>query len=184
ISSAWAIATAVALACLFGPYHYIKGDDNWSEFTRASYNNFSRIGWSLAVSWVIIANHLGWGGPVATFMDHPLWKPLGRLSYCGYIVHFFVITYIFNIDDRPYHYVSIWGTYVYRVIPVVVMSYGFAFVWSCLFEVPIVKLEKILIENIMPAKKDEKPKFYADGKNRERIYAYEMPQDGNYQMKL
>lgn len=33
-----------------------------SEFVRSTYNNFSRIGWALAVSWVIVANHLGWGG--------------------------------------------------------------------------------------------------------------------------
>ncbi|KIH45767.1 hypothetical protein ANCDUO_24188, partial [Ancylostoma duodenale] len=146
------------------------------EFVRSSYNNFSRIGWALAVSWVIVANHLGWGGPIATFMDHPLWKPLGRLSYCGYIVHFFIIHYVFDLDDRPSHYVSIWQTYIYRVIPVVVLSYIFAFIWSCLFEVPVVKLEKMLIESISPPKKEIKPKHNIDNNVHERIYAYDKQQ--------
>ncbi|VDM77809.1 unnamed protein product, partial [Strongylus vulgaris] len=156
-----------------------------SEFTRATYNNFSRVGWALAVSWVIVANHLGWGGPIATFMDHPLWKPLGRLSYCGYIVHFFVIHYVFNLDDRPAHYVSIWQTYVYRVIPIIVLSYIFAFIWSCLFEGPIIKLEKILFESISPTRSETKPKRFVDEKKNEVIYAYNnQPQLTAYRIRL
>ncbi|KAK6048313.1 hypothetical protein COOONC_14182 [Cooperia oncophora] len=118
----------------------------FSKSVRGTYNNFSRIGWSLAVSWVIVANHLGWGGPIATFMDHPLWQPLGRLSYCAYITHYYIIQYVFNLDDRPTHYVSIWQSYVYRTIPIVALSYLTAFFWSCLFEVPTTKLEKMLFE--------------------------------------
>ncbi|VDM70448.1 unnamed protein product [Strongylus vulgaris] len=120
-----------------------------STAVSGTYNNFSRIGWALAVSWVIVANHLGWGGIIADFMDHPMWQPLGRLSYCGYIIHFFMIRYFYNLDDRPAHFVSIWRTYVFAAIPVVVASYVCAFFWSCLFEVPIVKLEKMLTANLM-----------------------------------
>ncbi|EPB76836.1 hypothetical protein ANCCEY_04048 [Ancylostoma ceylanicum] len=166
----WIAATAVGFACVYSPYRYIKGDHNWSKFTRATYNNFSRIGWSIAVSWVIVANHLGWGGPIATFMEHPLWQPLGRLSYCAYIVHSFVIHYVFNLDDRPAHYVSIWQTYVYRVIPVVVLSYFFAFVWSCLFEVSSIKLEKLLIGGIVP---NRKPRSIKPEPNGEAVPAKE-----------
>uniref|UniRef100_A0A7I4XXS6 NRF domain-containing protein n=1 Tax=Haemonchus contortus TaxID=6289 RepID=A0A7I4XXS6_HAECO len=150
VTVAWMVATGVALLTVYGPHEYIMGADNWSKFVRATYNNFSRIGWSLAVSWVIVANHLGWGGPIATFMDHPLWQPLGRLSYCAYIVHYFIIQYVFNLDDRPTHYVSIWQSYVYRAIPIVVLSYIMAFIWSCLFEVSTTKLEKMLFEGLIP----------------------------------
>ncbi|RCN34582.1 hypothetical protein ANCCAN_19570 [Ancylostoma caninum] len=162
----WVLATAVGFACVYSPYRYIKGDHNWSQFTRATYNNFSRIGWSIAVSWVIVANHLGWGGPIATFMEHPLWQPLGRLSYCAYIVHSFVIHYVFNLDDRPAHYVSIWQTYIYRVIPVVVLSYFFAFVWSCLFEVSSIKLEKLLIGGLVPNRKPRSIKPQSNGEDK------------------
>ncbi|KAK6731639.1 hypothetical protein RB195_007855 [Necator americanus] len=62
VISSWLAATAVALLSLYGPHDYMKGDNNWNKMVRGTYNNFSRIGWSLAVSWVIVANHLGWGG--------------------------------------------------------------------------------------------------------------------------
>ncbi|WKX89439.1 hypothetical protein Q1695_008808 [Nippostrongylus brasiliensis] len=166
IVAIWLVATAVGVASVYTPHEYIKGDDNWSKFVRATYNNFSRIGWALAVSWVIAANHLGWGGPIAPFMDHALWQPLGRLSYCAYIVHFYVIMYVFNLDDQPMHFVSLWDSYVYRAIPVIVLSYAFALVWSCLFEVPTAKLEKMLIAAILPTKEKVHPT--ADKKTQPR----------------
>ncbi|KHJ79431.1 hypothetical protein OESDEN_20923 [Oesophagostomum dentatum] len=85
-------------------------------------------------------------------MDHPIWQPLGRLSYCGYIVHMFLIHYVYNLDDRPAHFVSIWRTYIHLIIPNIVVSYVFSFFWSCLFEVPIVKLEKLLTAGLLPSK--------------------------------
>ncbi|CAJ0594646.1 unnamed protein product, partial [Cylicocyclus nassatus] len=165
IVSLWVLAAAIALASLYGPHQYIKGADYWSNAVSGTYNNFSRFGWSLAVAWVVIANHLGWGGIIADFMDHPLWQPLGRLSYCGYIAHFFLISYIFNLDDRPSHFVSIWRTYVHWGIPTVVVSYVFAFFWSCLFEVPIIKLEKMLTANLMP----KKPKQAVEQSTKEDV---------------
>ncbi|KHJ95568.1 hypothetical protein OESDEN_04484 [Oesophagostomum dentatum] len=132
-------------------YHHSTSSDAIS----GTYNNFSRIGWAIAVSWVIVANHLGWGGLIAKFMDHPVWQPLGRLSYCAYIVHHFLIRYIFNLDERPAHYISVWRTYIHLVIPTVVVSYVIAFFWSCIFEVPIARLEKMLTRSMMFAEQKQ-----------------------------
>ncbi|KHJ89298.1 hypothetical protein OESDEN_10881, partial [Oesophagostomum dentatum] len=154
----------------------------FSEFVRGSYNNFSRIGWALSVSWVIIANHLGWGGIIADFMDHPLWQPLGRLSYSGFIVHFWLVRYIFNLDDRPSHFVSIWRTYIHLGIPTTVVSYVFAFFWSGLFEVPIMKLEKLLTGSLLPSRNRQSVKPVCDAKTK---LEDEIPSDrsGNVQPK-
>ncbi|KAJ1359043.1 hypothetical protein KIN20_017656 [Parelaphostrongylus tenuis] len=86
-------------------------------------------------------------------MDHTLWQPLGKLSYCAYIVHSLVIRYVFNLNDRLFNLISMWQAYVFRVIPVVVLSYLLASVWSCLFEISTANLEKILIATLIPQKK-------------------------------
>ncbi|CAJ0595906.1 unnamed protein product [Cylicocyclus nassatus] len=148
----WLLATAVALACVYGSHRYLTGDDDWNVIVRATYNNFSRIGWALAVCWVIAANHWEWGGMIAKFMDHPAWQPLGKLSYCGYITHYFIARYIHDLDDRPTHFTSLWRMYIYVLIPNVVVSYVFSFFWSCLFEIPVVKLEKMLTDGLVPRK--------------------------------
>ncbi|CAJ0594644.1 unnamed protein product [Cylicocyclus nassatus] len=178
------LAAAMALGSLYGPHRYMKGVDSWSNAVSGTYNNFSRLGWSIAIAWVVIANHLGWGGIIADFMDHPLWQPLGRLSYCGYIAHFFLISYIFNLDDRPSHFISTWRTvgaegntalfiryfqYMHWGIPTVVVSYVFAFFWSCLFEVPIIKLEKMLTANLISKKKSTPPKRIVQESTKEGI---------------
>ncbi|EGT37243.1 CBN-OAC-7 protein [Caenorhabditis brenneri] len=59
----WLITFGLMAACMFVTFDYDKGT-HWSVFARATYYNFSRIGWSIAVSWVIVANHMGWGGTV------------------------------------------------------------------------------------------------------------------------
>ncbi|CAI5440757.1 unnamed protein product [Caenorhabditis angaria] len=151
----WLIAFAIAFACMFSNFDYDKGA-YWSWFAKGTFYNFTRIGWAIALSWLIIANHFGWGGPINNFMAHPIWQPFGRLSYCAYIVHLMVVFYYLNLGERPIHYYSLWQMYVYYAIPATILTFTFAFFWSCLFEMSTLKLEKLLIEGIM--RKNEKPK--------------------------
>uniref|UniRef100_A0A1I7UU44 NRF domain-containing protein n=1 Tax=Caenorhabditis tropicalis TaxID=1561998 RepID=A0A1I7UU44_9PELO len=153
--SGWLLALGIALACLFSTNDYDKGAP-WTDFEKATYYNFSRILWSLAVSWVIIANHMGWGGPIDAFMSHPMWQPFGRLSYCAYIVHFFMIDVYTNINDSPMHYYSTFQVWIYYAVPITLLAYIFAFFWSCFFEIPTLKLEKMMVEGIVGSRRKEK----------------------------
>ncbi|KAF1747068.1 hypothetical protein GCK72_023527 [Caenorhabditis remanei] len=144
----WIVAFVIAAFCLFATYDYDKGS-YWSVFTRATFYNFHRLGWGIFICWVVAANHMGWGGPISNFMSHPIWQPFGRLSYCAYIVHWIVLFYFLNVGGHPIHYYSAWEVFTYTSIPATLLSYVFAFFWSCMFEVPTLKLEKMLIESIM-----------------------------------
>ncbi|KAF1752472.1 hypothetical protein GCK72_019027 [Caenorhabditis remanei] len=103
---AWIIAFIIAGFCLFANYDYDRGV-HWSIFSRASFYNFHRIGWAFFICWVVGANHMGWSGPINNFMSHPIWQPLGRLSYCAYIVHLVVLYYFLNVGG-VLHYYSAW----------------------------------------------------------------------------
>lgn len=144
----WIGAFGIAAACLFSTNDYDKGAV-WTDFEKATYYNFSRFLWAIAVSWVIVANHMGWGGPINNFMSHPIWQPFGKLSYCAYICHFFLIDFYTNINDSPMHYYSTFQIWIYYAVPITIIAYIFAFFWSCLFEIPTLKLEKMLIEAIL-----------------------------------
>ncbi|KAF1753156.1 hypothetical protein GCK72_019712 [Caenorhabditis remanei] len=146
----WLIAFGIAVMCLFSTYDYDKRI-YWSVFIRASYYNFSRIAWSIAVSWVIVANHMGWGGPIDNFMSHPIWQPFGRLSYCAFIVHLVVLYVYLSIGDVSMHFYSSFQIFMYYSVPTTLLSYIFAFFWSCFFEIPVLKLEKMMIEAIIGA---------------------------------
>lgn len=102
----WIVAFVVAGFCIFSTYDYDKGEQ-WSTFSRATFFNFHRLGWGVFVCWVVGANHMGWGGPIDTFMSHPIWQPFGRLSYCAYIVHWMVLYFYLNVGGAL-HYTSAW----------------------------------------------------------------------------
>ncbi|KAF1753155.1 hypothetical protein GCK72_019711 [Caenorhabditis remanei] len=157
----WLIAFGIAVMCLFSTYDYDKRI-YWSVFIRASYYNFSRIAWAIAVSWVIVANHMGWGGPIDNFMSHPIWQPFGRLSYCAYIVHLMVLYWYF----------------MYYSIPATVMSYIFAFFWSCFFEIPFLKLEKMLIEAVIGVGVRQTSGKVGDSPVQKRINSHEGTPEG------
>ncbi|TKR83232.1 hypothetical protein L596_016856 [Steinernema carpocapsae] len=145
----WALATACALGSLFGIFNYMNGSTDWSVFTRASYNNFSRLGWGLSLAFVVVACQKGFGGPIKNIMSLKIFTPLGRLSYCAYLVHIMIIYIFLGMWRQPLHYVSIFENYVHMGVACIVISYLFAMVWSLMFEIPFGKLEKMLIEGLM-----------------------------------
>ncbi|EGT42526.1 hypothetical protein CAEBREN_29715 [Caenorhabditis brenneri] len=150
----------VPFACLTANMGYDQGD-YWSSWEKATYYNFSRFFWAASVAYIVLACHYGWAGPIGNFMNHPIWQPLGRLSYSAYIVHLMIVYYFLNVGAKPLHFVSTWQVYVYYILPATILTYTFAFFWSCLFELPIVKLEKFLLEVLLhkkvePVEKGEK----------------------------
>ncbi|GMR45162.1 hypothetical protein PMAYCL1PPCAC_15357, partial [Pristionchus mayeri] len=87
-----------------------------------------------------------WAGPVKTLLCHPLWYPLGRLSYCAYLMHDVLILLVVGSDDRPAHFVSIFHLYLTVTIPSVFLTWIFAYVWTSLVEIPFGNIEAILMK--------------------------------------
>ncbi|PIC22216.1 hypothetical protein B9Z55_016351 [Caenorhabditis nigoni] len=150
----WILATGIATCCLWGNYSYDSGNV-WSVYQRATYFNFSKIGWTLFVSWIIIANHYAWGGPIGNFMCHPIWQPFGRLSYCAYIVHRMTMYWFLNLDGTSPHSYSAIQMFLFYSILGTLLSYVFAFFWSSIFEIPVAKIEKIFLKPISAAYRRE-----------------------------
>ncbi|EFP12826.1 hypothetical protein CRE_05049 [Caenorhabditis remanei] len=156
----WLIAFGIAMMCIFSSYDYDRGI-LWSIFIRASYYNFSRIGWAIAVSWVIVANHMGWGGRALNyFYPYFIFRFQDRLIIsCHFLLgsHWedchtvrtlsIMLFYIFTSASEAS--VFIFTQFMYYSVPTALLTYMFAFFWSCFFEIPFLKLEKILIEAII-----------------------------------
>ncbi|GMT35129.1 hypothetical protein PFISCL1PPCAC_26426, partial [Pristionchus fissidentatus] len=137
----WLTSTIVALTIIFSIYNYMRGQSEWNVPLRSFYGSFARIGWSMAIAWVVLACTFDLAGPVKTVLEHPLWYPLGRLSYCAFLSHWFMLQYFMDSADRPTHFVSLLHTYLSITLPVCFLSYLMAYVWSCLVEIPFMKIE-------------------------------------------
>ena len=74
---AWAVAGALGAVVVYGPYDIVVkrplegGEASLAE--SVAYTAFSKLAWSLAVSWLILACVKGLGGPInRSFSSRPL----------------------------------------------------------------------------------------------------------------
>ncbi|GBM27686.1 Nose resistant to fluoxetine protein 6 [Araneus ventricosus] len=133
----WILASSIALACQFGLYHH-----KLSTVETSFYNALSRIGFSLALAWVIFVCVIGQGDAVNSILSWKALIPLSRLTYCAYLVHPIVqITYFGSIRRLiEFNHINVMMLYLGTLF----ISYAAALVISLLFESPVIRLERLL----------------------------------------
>ncbi|KAH8268344.1 hypothetical protein KR026_005458, partial [Drosophila bipectinata] len=88
----WILSLSMIFTSIFALYPEAKWDTPpISTLAEAFYHTLTRIGWPLALCWVIFACIQGYGGLANSFLSSPLWQPLSRLSFSIYIWHKFVL---------------------------------------------------------------------------------------------
>ncbi|KAL3870231.1 hypothetical protein ACJMK2_038308 [Sinanodonta woodiana] len=137
----WLIATGIAMAVLYGLYD--PYDNTRSNGVSAFYLSTARTAWGVALAWVIFACAIGYGGFINTLLSWNVYIPLGRLTYCAYLIHPIILsvyyfsrrsTIVFNDLEISYLFVGH-----------LVIAYAAAFVLSLAFESPMMALEKFLL---------------------------------------
>ncbi|CAN7984878.1 unnamed protein product, partial [Ixodes hexagonus] len=86
----WTLATALACASVFGVYTWNRGRAP-RALESAFFAGLHRLGWALAVSWMMYACATGCGGIVNRVLACPLFYPLGRLSFAVFLVNLVLI---------------------------------------------------------------------------------------------
>lgn len=56
----------------------------------AIFDSFSRLLWSVAIAFIIYICITNNGGSVNKFLSSPIWKPLSKLSFCIYVLHYVI----------------------------------------------------------------------------------------------
>ncbi|VDK65302.1 unnamed protein product [Anisakis simplex] len=135
------------MACVLGLHQNLKGTPI-SVISATIYDNFARLAWALALSWVVIACQLNIAGPIKDFLELGLWAPFSRLAYCSYLTHFFVLVIYESQLRRPLHFVSTIVTYIHDAVPIFIITFVFSLFWSCGFELSFGRLDKMLIDAV------------------------------------
>ncbi|KAH8033659.1 hypothetical protein HPB51_015005 [Rhipicephalus microplus] len=144
---AWAVATGLALAVLFGVHTWSVGRQP-ERLESAFYGGLHRVSWALAIAWVMYACATGRGGFVTKILAWPIMYPLGRLTFALYLVHLVVMgsTTVLGrelVSQQPFLHAQ---TYLGTVL----MSYGFAIVLYLFVECPVAGLDNTAFEKVMP----------------------------------
>ena len=189
--SIWALAWAVGLAVIYGldANEYNMTNTEPSFAARVIFNTFHRLGWGLAMSWLIFACFHGYGGDklststltlktviisfgkiyfafpifmplitvsplfvqhkgfINTFLSWECFRPLGRMSFNAYLVHYQIIPLIYG--QVTYDVV---GTHIFIVImflSIFVASNLVAAVLSVGIEIPLASCEKLLFSHLL-----------------------------------
>ncbi|KAF2893852.1 hypothetical protein ILUMI_12321, partial [Ignelater luminosus] len=85
----WMASLATLYLCVFEGYDLImlKNDKLINAFHMA----LVRPSWAIALSWIIFACTIGYGGPVNWFLSLPIFQVISRLTYSIYLTHYAVL---------------------------------------------------------------------------------------------
>jgi peptidoglycan/LPS O-acetylase OafA/YrhL len=83
----WSGSLGTILAVLFGMYPLQSSQSNASDVVHALFFAMQRNSWGIAIAWIVFSCSMGYGGIIKSFLELPIWIPLGRMSLSFYLVH-------------------------------------------------------------------------------------------------
>ncbi|XP_017880967.1 nose resistant to fluoxetine protein 6-like [Ceratina calcarata] len=82
----WTLAILCNCSILFGLV-----DKDLSSFLSILYVSVTRTAWGLGIAWLVLMCITNHGGILNKFLTLRAWVPLGRLTYCAYLINPFII---------------------------------------------------------------------------------------------
>lgn len=138
------ISAILAFAFGFFSYRVFQADEYEYELIwEIFYNGLARHIWAYGVCWLIYASVLGYGGILGKFLAHPVFMPLGRISYCIYLVHYIIQYMRISATRVPIYFSN--ATLLYSFCSDFILCIVCGFLFSLLFESPFMVLEKMIM---------------------------------------
>ncbi|XP_058797503.1 nose resistant to fluoxetine protein 6-like [Phymastichus coffea] len=142
VVAGWLTAIVSFAFCAFGTRSFMDPHYEYNAAWETFFSVVSRPLWAFGVCWIIYASTKNCAGPLSSLLSFRIFLPLSRLSYCIYLVHF-VLQTVHVASLRTSLYFSAY--YIWRsFFSTLVISIVIAFLFSLLFESPIIVLEKML----------------------------------------
>ncbi|XP_017103756.2 nose resistant to fluoxetine protein 6 [Drosophila bipectinata] len=140
----WLLCLAMMFTAIFSMFKFNKLlAPSPTVLEGAFFYTLTRVGWPLAMCWVVFACVHGYGGMANSFLSSPMWQPLSRISYSAYIWHIFIqevnhrrIRTSANFSDYD-AMLNFWGCFGFTLV----MSYAF----YVTIEAPLAGLENLLL---------------------------------------
>nr|XP_019546423.2 nose resistant to fluoxetine protein 6-like [Aedes albopictus] len=147
VAIGWIFSLAALVICIVGAHYVNQPYPNaHAQIFDALYESLKHVLWAAGVGWIIFACTNGYGGPVNSVLSLPIWQPLGRLSYCLYLLHLPMQT-VLTASTRTVRYFSdlraihtFWGDFSLTLLAAV----G----WTLCFEIPFANLDMLMLEKV------------------------------------
>ncbi|XP_055338392.1 nose resistant to fluoxetine protein 6-like [Paramacrobiotus metropolitanus] len=140
VSFVWILSCLTGLFTVFGLYQSYSWPNGATYTERETYQTLSRLGYSLAVGWVLVACRYGSSGPIKSILSWNIFKPLSRLTFAVYMFHPLVVQYFLISQRDPFYYNGINFAYLY--LSMLFISHLLATILAVFVEIPLLRLEK------------------------------------------
>lgn len=137
---AWMVLLIAIPVILIGNHPYYQVIPTSTPIMFGLYETLGRNLWAISICYIIFACAHGSGGPVNEFLSLQMWKPLSRLSYCIYLIHYHLIGLIMGSMKTPPYFSAI--SAFQNFISVFVLSVFISIPLVLAFELPIDAIEK------------------------------------------
>lgn len=132
-------------ATIFANYPLQQFDTKALPIEFGLYDALSRVGWSIALCYIIFACVHNSGGCVNWFLSHPFWQPISRLCYSTYLLHVPVIVIMYattktaTVFSQSATLQDFIVAYLFTILASIVATLA--------FESPIITLEKLMFKS-------------------------------------
>ncbi|XP_050521580.1 nose resistant to fluoxetine protein 6-like [Daktulosphaira vitifoliae] len=99
--------TIIGLWAQFYGVHFYNKLRPYNLLENALYASVSHCTWTLLASWIVICYFTSSYGPLAKILNNRFVVPLGRLSYCVFLVNLTVMTISSSTERLPIHFTYI-----------------------------------------------------------------------------
>ncbi|XP_039275927.1 nose resistant to fluoxetine protein 6 [Nilaparvata lugens] len=140
----WLLCVLGLFAVIFGILPFQQADHEYSELWDTLFKCLHRHIWAMSICWLIFACSTGHGGFVNAFLSWgAVMQPLGKLTYCIYLVHILILKVQMCAQRTPANFSDI--TRVTIAFGDVIASMLLAVIFYLLIEAPWCSLERIFL---------------------------------------
>ncbi|XP_044728886.1 nose resistant to fluoxetine protein 6-like [Chrysoperla carnea] len=145
VISGWTVAILAGVSSLCSITYLYETEDRIHPLAGAFYNVGHKILWNIGIGWIIVACITKNGGLCYKIISWSIFQPLGKLTYCAYLVNGLVIIYGSAVT-REQIPLNVYEA-ACRCIAHVMVSFIGALILCVLFESPIHGVERILLRS-------------------------------------
>lgn len=137
----WTCLFVVMVASVLGNYPYYQIKPMSTSFEFGLFEPLSRIAWSIAVCYMIIACIHDSGGVVNWFLSLPIFQPFSRLSYGIYLNHCYLMTATMVSMKAPPYFDEL--SSIQNYLSILMLAAIIAIPLVLAFELPIDAINKL-----------------------------------------
>lgn len=138
---------------IFGHYPLQQIHLKFTPLEFGLFDVFSRIGWSIALSYIIFACAHGSGGLINSFLSHKFFQLFSRICFAVYLVHLPILVLTMGTMKAPPFFNELFCLHTF--FGNLVLSILVAIFATLAFEAPINLIGRWIFDSMKAAKKNK-----------------------------